>query len=285
MRKEIVKKIEVINELKERFSLELLCKISGISKSTYYRAMKRKDKDEKLKEEIKDIYFKYKGIYGYRRITMVLNRKGRKINHKKVYRLMKEMGLYARIRKKNHIRKLTLDAQYIADNKLKRNFKSKRPFEKFVSDITQIKTIDGKLYLIIIQDLYNNEIIEYSIGENNNLELVNNTIKRWLKSGKYRKGGILHTDRGFQYTHVLTAKILKEKGIIQSMSRKGVPQDNGPAESFFSHLKEEVVRINGEKTKEEYKKLIEEYIRFYNEERYQARLKNMAPVEYRNHVV
>ncbi|MDK2839833.1 IS3 family transposase [Thermosipho africanus] len=117
------------------------------------------------------------------------------------------------------------------------------------------------------------------------MKLVSDTIKKWLDSGRYKEGSILHTDRGFQFTHIFTARMLKEKGIIQSMSRKGTPQDNGPAESFFGHFKEEMVRINKEKTKEEYKKLIEEYIRFYNEERYQARLKNMAPVEFPSHAV
>jgi len=83
----------------------------------------------------------------------------------------------------------------------------------------------------------------------------------------------------------LIVKKLNEKEIIQSISRKGLPQDNGPAESFFSHFKEELVKIHGEKTEEEYKKLIEEYIRFYNEERYQIRLKGMTPVEYRSHAI
>ncbi|MBM7559349.1 IS3 family transposase [Marinitoga litoralis] len=117
------------------------------------------------------------------------------------------------------------------------------------------------------------------------MKLVITAIERWIESGRYKEGSILHTDRGFQFTHILTAKKLKEAGIIQSMSRKGTPQDNGPAESFFSHLKEEMVRINGSKKKEEYVKMIEEYIRFYNEKRYQRRLKNMAPVEYRSHAL
>lgn len=262
-----------------------MCKIAGISRSSYYRALHKKDKDKKLKEKIKEIYLKYKGIYGYRRITIVLKREGKKVNHKKVYRLMKEMGLYAKIRKKNYLRRAAKEVQYVSENILRRNFRSKSEWEKFVSDITEIKTKEGKLYLMMIQDLYNNEIVGYGISENNNMELVHKVIDKWLRSGKYKKGSIFHTDRGFQFTHILTAKKLKEKGIIQSMSRKGIPQDNGPAESFFSHFKEELVKIHGEKTKEEYRKLISEYIRFYNEERYQRKLKDMAPVEYRNHAV
>ncbi|WP_434223498.1 transposase [Fervidobacterium gondwanense] len=110
------------------------------------------------------------------------------------------------------------------------------------------------------------------------MELAHKVIDEWLKSGKYKEGNIFHTDRGFQFTHILTVRKLREKGIIQSMSRKGIPQDNGPAESFFSHFKEELVKIHGEKT-------VKEYERFYNEERYQVRLKGMAPVEYRSHAV
>ena len=102
------------------------------------------------------------------------------------------------------------------------------------------------------------------------------------KSRKYREGSIFHTDRGFQYTHILTAKMLKMHGIVQSMCRMGVPEDKGPAESFFSHFKEEVVKIEGDKTKEEYMKLIDDYIEFYNNRRYQMRLNKMAPVEYRS---
>jgi transposase InsO family protein len=262
-----------------------LCEIANISRSTYYRTINKEDKDKELKEKIKEIYFKYNGIYGYRRITIVLKREGKKVNHKKVYRLMKEMGIYAKIRRKNYIRRATKETQYVSDNKLKRNFKSKSKYEKFVSDITEIKTIEGKLYLMIIQDLYNNEIVSYGVSKSNNMELAHKVIDEWLQSGKYKEGSIFHTDRGFQFTHILTVKKLNKKRIIQSMSRKGLPQDNGPAESFFSHFKEELVKIHGEKTDEEYKKLIEEYIRFYNEERYQIRLNGMTPVEYRSHAI
>ncbi|MBB6063382.1 transposase InsO family protein [Thermosipho japonicus] len=167
-----------------------MCKIAGISKSTYYRVLKSKDRGKEIKEAIRELYFKYNGIYGYRRITVVLKRNGRKINHKKVYRLMKEMRLFARIRKKNYIRKAMMEAQCIEENKLRRNFKCERVNEKFVSDITQINAKDGNLYLMIIQDLYNNEIIEYTVGESNNMELVTNTIKKLLDSGRYKEGSI-----------------------------------------------------------------------------------------------
>jgi putative transposase len=286
LKKEIKKtKIEVIKQLSEEHNIKLLCEIANISMSAYYRGINRKDKDKEIKERIREIYTKHKGIYGYRRITMVLRREGLKINYKKVYRLMREMGLYARIRKKNYISRAAKETLYVSDNILRRNFKSESKHEKFVSDITEIKTKEGKLYLMIIQDLYNNEIVSYGISKSNGMELAHKVIDKWLKSGKYKEGSIFHTDRGFQFTHILTVRKLREKGIIQSMSRKGIPQDNGPAESFFSHFKEELVKIHGEKTVKEYERLIEEYIRFYNEERYQVRLKGMAPVEYRNHAV
>ena len=240
------------------------------------------DKDEEIREKITDIYYKHKGIYGYRRITIELNRAGYRINHKKVYRIMKEGELYAVIRKKNKQKAAAMGVMKVAGDKLKRDFKSDRKWEKFVSDITEIRGKGWKLYFMIIQDLYNNEIVGYGVSESNDMNLVHGVIKEWLKSGKYREGSIFHTDRGFQYTHILTAKMLKMHGIEQSMSRKGVPEDNGPAESFFSHFKEEVVKIERDKTKEEYKKLIDDYIEFYNNRRYQMRLNKMAPVEYRS---
>jgi len=117
------------------------------------------DKDEEIREKITDIYYKHKGIYGYRRITIELNRAGYRINHKKVYRIMKEEELYAVIRKKNRQKAAAMGVMKVAEDKLRRNFKSDEKWEKFVSDITEIRGKGWKLYFMIIQDLYNNEIV------------------------------------------------------------------------------------------------------------------------------
>lgn len=233
---------------------------------------------------ILDVFNNHKGIYGYRRITTFIRiNHNIKINYKKVYRIMKSLGLRSRVRAKKKFFAPLVEGLIIEDNILNRDFKANTPSSKLVTDITTIKyKRNKKMYLSAIMDLYNNEILTYKISFNNNNELVINTITDILDKNKL-DGAILHSDRGTQYTSRLYNTILKENKIIQSMSRKGNCHDNACIESFFSHLKSECIYLNDYNSEEEVINSIDEYINFYNNTRFQKRLKNMAPIKYRSH--
>lgn len=233
---------------------------------------------------IRDVFNKHRGIYGYRRITTFIKiNHNININHKKVYRIMKSLGLRSKVRAKKKFFAPLVEGIIIEENILNRDFKATTPSSKLVTDITTIKYKNNKkLYLSAIMDLYNNEILTYKIGSNNNNDLVINTITDILAQNKL-DGAVLHSDRGIQYTSRLYNTILKENKIIQSMSRKGNCHDNACIESFFSHLKSECIYLNNYNSEEEVINSIDEYINFYNNIRFQKKLKNMAPIKYRSH--
>lgn len=281
----------MINEFKSKYSIYLLCNILKVSRSGFYKWLnKRKTADmqgediNSIESLILDVFNKYKGIYGYRRITTFIRiNHNIKINYKKVYRIMKSLGLRSRVRAKKKFFAPLVEGIIIEDNILNRDFKAYTPSSKLVTDITTIKyKRNKKMYLSAIMDLYNNEILTYKISFNNNNELVINTITDILDKNKL-DGAILHSDRGTQYTSRLYNTILKENKIIQSMSRKGNCHDNACIESFFSHLKSECIYLNDYNSEEEVINSIDEYINFYNNIRFQKRLKNMAPIKYRSH--
>lgn len=217
-------------------------------------------------------------FYGYPRMKIALKDEGFHINHKKVYRLMTDMNIRAEIRKKRNFygRKPSV----IYSNLLNRNFKALKPDEKYVTDITYIQVGDSFYYLSVILDLYNNEVLAWNISKRNDLELVLNTMDL-LTQKRNVYGAILHSDQGFQYTSNQYHKKLKEIGIQGSHSRKGNCLDNACIESFFSHLKTEKLYRSQFKTEKELIQILEEYMYLYNYKRFQKKLNQCAPVEYR----
>lgn len=273
--------------MSSKYSISILCKLVNLSRSGYYKWLKRINnltdrdiQDNILKDHILDIHKKYRGTYGRKRICIYLNRiLDFTVNHKRVYRLMKELNIQSVIRKKIYKRKLK--SSIVADNLLNRNFKSNKPLEKICMDITYIPIGKKFLYLNAAKDLFNGEIIAYDISTRIDNLLVQNTLKQ-LDKMNLDENCILHTDQGAQYTNRAYCCKLKTKGIIQSMSRKGNCWDNAPIESFFSHLKSELIYLVDTSNPDEIIKLVNDYIYFYNNERIQ--LKNgMSPVEYRTH--
>lgn len=211
-----------------------------------------------------------------------------KLNHKSfskgyIHRLMKFLEIKARIRIKKVNRK-KMKPDYTKENILSRDFKASKPNEKWLTDVTEfsIPGEDKKLYLSPILDLYDNSIIEYRFSFKNN----NNLVFRMFDSAiqKYPNAKpIFHSDRGFQYTNNAFKKKIEDVGMTQSMSRVGKCIDNGPMEGFFGTLKTEMFYGKKYNTLEDLKKKIIEYIEFYNEKRFQKRLKCMTPIEFRNH--
>jgi len=209
--------------------------------SFYYHKKQSKipDKYQLIKELIKSIYHKHKGRYGYRRITDELQNKGIKINHKTVLRLMKLLGLKSIVRVKKY-KSYKGEQGKIAPNVLKREFTADTPNKKWVTDITEFKVKDKKLYLSPIMDLYNQEIISYELSERPVFTQVISMLKKAFRKNPDTKDLVFHSDQGWQYQMKQYQALLKKKGIVQSMSRKGNCWDNAIIENFFGILKSEL---------------------------------------------
>lgn len=216
-------------------------------------------------------------------MTLFINR----LNHKSfsegyIHRLMKCLNIKARIRRKK-VNRRRIKPQYTKENILSRDFTSKSPNEKWLTDVTEF-SIPGetrKLYLSPIMDLYDNSIVEYKLSFRNSNHLVFTMFDKAVEKNPNAKP-IFHSDRGYQYTGNGFKSRIKESGMTQSMSRVGKCIDNGPMEGFFGTLKSEMFYGKKFKDLEELKTKITEYIKFYNEKRFQKGLKCMAPLEYRH---
>jgi transposase InsO family protein len=261
-----------------------LLELSGLARSTYYYYLKQEDNDkyEKVKTEILDIYAKNKGRYGYRRITEVLKEKGYTINHKTVLKLMNLLGLKGKQRKNEKYHSYKGEVGKISDNLLKRDFYADKPFEKLVTDVTQFKVCDKKVYLSPVMDLYNREIVSYSISLSPNLEQIRDMLNGLFAKLPDNAQPIFHSDQGWQYQHAEYQRLLSEHHIKQSMSRKGNCMDNGAMENFFGRLKVEMFYGEHFQTVDEFINCLKDYIDYYNNERIITKLK-MSPVQYRTH--
>lgn len=254
-----------------------------MARSSYYYHLKTKsilNKYDTTEEQIKRIYHRHKGRYGYRRITLEMRNEGNIINHKTVSRLMGTLGLRSVIRKKKY-RSYRGEIGRIAPNLLDRNFLSEQPLQKWATDITEFKVRDKKLYLSPIIELFNGEIISYSFSESPGFKMVCDMLESAFKKPGKRDGLVLHSDQGWQYQLRDYQEILKSKGIKQSMSRKGNCLDNAIIENFFGTIKSELFYLKKYASINELKRDITEYIKYYNNERIRLNLKGMSPTRYR----
>ena len=248
------------------------------------RQLDQPDKDKELKDEIQAIYNDYKGNYGYRRITLELRNRGYSVNHKKVQRLMKVLGLAARIRRKRKYSSYQGEIGKKAENLIQRQFEAAKPMEKCYTDVTEfaIPNSTQKLYLSPVLDGFNSEIIAYNLSCSPNLEQVKAMLEQAFTE-KYYENTSLHSDQGWQYQHDSYHRFLESKGIQTSMSRKGNSPDNGMMESFFGILKSEMF-YGYEKAFQSLKQLeqaIVDYIDYYNNKRIMVKLKGLSPMQYR----
>jgi len=256
-----------------------------MARSSYYYHQKRynlEDKYRVIKQLISKIYHRHKGRYGYRRITLEINKRGFVINHKTIYKLMGELGLKSRIRAKRY-KSYKGQIGETAPNILQRNFKTIKPNQKWATDITEFKVFKDKLYLSPIIDLFNGEIISYELSEKPNFKQVVSMLKKAFKEIPNQTDLILHSDQGWQYQMKQYQRLLQEKGITQSMSRKGNCLDNAVIENFFGILKSELFYLNKYKSISKLKTDIKEYINYYNRDRIKLNLNGMSPIEYRTH--
>ena len=275
----------VIYRHKEKYSISEMCRFFDVSRSGYYDYVKRMDipaKDLPLAEKISECQEKCGRTYGYRRVHMWLERENIHHNPKTILRVMQKYNLLSEVRRKKYRNYGEYIHRY--PNLLNRNFKADKPNQKWVTDISYIKTGQGTLFLSIIRDLYDNSIVAYKTGTEQNINLVLSTIRAAKKKEKVTAELQLHSDQGFQYTSQAYFNLTKSYNITPSMSRKGNPYDNAMAENFFSILKTECIYRTKLRTYEDARILISEYIHFYNNERIQLKTK-LTPLELRSQYV
>lgn len=273
--------------------IEQLCQIARVSKSGYYKWLKKADtpdKDQADYEQINEIFQQGRAKLGWRMIQMKLLEKGTIMNHKKITRIKKKYHLTTKIRRRNPykmIMKKSLAHRTFA-NKLNRAFTLFTPFRVFSTDITYLWFNGRFAYLSVIKDVASGEIVAWSLSLHLEMSLVLDTL-RSLKNNPALimvtlEDTLIHSDQGFHYTNPLYSEDVRGLNMIQSMSRRGNCLDNAPIESFFGHLKDDV-DYKSCRTVEELKLLVTQYVCYYNNERPQWDLKKMTPVRYRNHLL
>jgi len=271
----------VIYRHKDKYSISEMCRFFSVSRSGYYGYVSRMDvpaKDLPLAEKITECQERCGKTYGYRRVHIWLERQGIHHNPKTVLRVMQKYNLLSVVRRKKY--RNYGDYLHKYPNLLNRDFTAERPNQKWVTDISYIKTRQGTLYLSVIRDLFDNSIVAYKTGTEQNINLVLSTIRAAKKKEKVTAELQLHSDQGFQYTSHAYFKLTKSYNITPSMSRKGNPYDNALAENFFSILKTECIYRIKLNTYDEARLIIDEYIHFYNNERIQLKTK-LTPQEMR----
>ncbi|MFZ8011971.1 IS3 family transposase [Staphylococcus epidermidis] len=270
--------IDLVDQLKVKYSIKLILEVLNIPKSTYYRWKNKTHKDDAVTQKVIELCKANHYTYGYRKITTLINQcYTSPINHKRVQRMMQKHHLNCRVRTKKTTR--IGKPYYKTDNLLQRQFKASCPMEVLTTDITYLPFGHSMLYLSSIMDIYNGEIVAYQIDDKQDQSLVNDTLNQI----DIPEGCILHSDQGSVYTSYAYYQLCEEKGIIRSMSRKGTPADNAPIESFHSSLKSETFYINNELNRSNHIviDIVEKYIKNYNNNRIQQKLGYLAPVKYR----
>ena len=255
-------------------------------KSTYYYEISKVDtvgfRNAELTEEIKKIFDQHKGRYGVRRVYRELLRRGNIVNHKRVQRIMHSLGLQGK-RPKEKYHSFKGEVGKVAPNIIDRDFTATAPLQKWTTDVSQFNFSWGKCYLSPIIDMYTNEVISYDLSMSPNLNQIKRMLEMAFKKFKSLTGLIFHSDQGWQYQHQSYQQRLKNKGIKQSMSRKGNSMDNGMMENFFGLLKTEMFYDQEDKYKniDELIVAIDDYINYYNYDRIKVKLKGLSPVNYR----
>lgn len=272
-----------MQELRQQFPLSGLLKLAKLPRSTFYYQQKlllAGDPHQQLKVQIRTIFERHKGRYGYRRITAALRQLGERVNHKKVQRVMGTLGLKSLVRPKKY-RSFKGEVGQTAPNVLQRRFKANAANQKWVTDVTEFNVAGEKLYLSPVLDLYNGEIVAFETATRPRLELVSSMLKKALAKLGTEEAPILHSDQGWQYRMPAYQRQLQERKIVQSMSRKGNCLDNAAMESFFAVLKSEFFYLNKFTSVDQLKAGLKDYIHYYNHDRIKLKLKGLSPVQYR----
>jgi putative transposase len=278
-------KVRAVLALKAEHRLDVLLEVAGLARSTFFyhqARMTAPDPHADLKSAIREIFQTVKGRYGHRRIHHDLRRAGWTVAKKTVLKLMRGLGLFCQVRRRKRYNSFRGEIGRVAPNVLDRDFTASAPNQKWVTDVTEFGVGDQKLYLSPVMDLFDRQIIAYSIATSPSLTLTNSSLEAAIEKISGTGHGLLvHSDQGFQYQHVSWRRLLTDAGATQSMSRKGNCYDNAVIENFFGHLKEELFQHVQYLTIEALTSALHEYIDWYNTERISTRLEGLSPVQYR----
>lgn len=280
-----IEKYQIIDQLKEQYTISYMCEMLEIGRSSYYKWIESgrapwNNYNNEHANIIYDEHFRLKQRYGVERLKHeIQNRFGIILNHKKVRSYLRKMGLLSINRRR---KPLTLKGNKkgshtnMAPNLLNNNFTSSQPLEKLSTDVSYIKCTEGFIYLSAVKDLFNKEIIAYSISINNDIDLVKQTLYQLP-----RKHGIIHSDQGSVYYSQDYIDQLKKLGYERSMSRRGACWENSPIENWFSQLKQESLYPAGIQPVFETIETIKKYVQWYNTERIQASLNYQSPIQFK----
>lgn len=283
-----------------QLNISWMCKIAGVSHSGYYAWIQNADKREMYEAQDKKDFqlileaYRFRGFAkGARSIYMRLLHLNPPVimNIKKIRRLMKKYNLVCPIRRGNWYRQMirAMRSNQVFPNIVNRNFHSADPRKILLTDITYLFYGNGKhCYLSTILDAVTHEILAYELSQSFEAEFVLVTVDKLIAEYgcELDNETIIHSDQGCHYTSKAFIEKLKEKGFRQSMSRKGNCWDNAPQESFFGHMKDEITTfLKGKNTFEDVKSLVDDWIDYYNTERYQWSLKKLSPQEYYQYLV
>lgn len=257
--------------------------MAELPRATFYYHLQKLGEEDKyclVKERIRAVFDEHRGRYGYRRITAALWQQGHQINHKTVQRLMGVLGLKSLVRPKRYY-SFKGQVGAVAPNELARQFDAEAANQKWVTDVTEFKVNGEKLYLSSILDLYNREIVAFETSTRPVFDMVKTMVDKAIAKLRPHERPLLHSDQGWQYRMPLYQATLRERGMMQSMSRKGNCHDNAAMESFFAVLKSEFFYTNKFNSIAELAAGLRDYIYYYNHDRIKLKLKGLSPVKYR----
>lgn len=274
-----------MDQMRDDYPLTYMCDVFDIHRQAFYKWEKKGKpiannfniEDAKL---ISEEHYRLERKYGVERLTQEIRQHlGVVFNHKKVRRYLRLLGLscIARVRKPKMNKKSEKKGHHLqmAPNLLDNNFTSVRPHHKLSTDVSYIACTDGWLHLSAVKDLFNKQIISYSMSNRNDVDLVIKSIQRIPKGN-----GMIHSDQGSQYFSLRYTNLLQNKGYVKSMSRKGACWENSPIENWFSQLKQEHLYPLGKITRNQARKEIKKYVQWYNTERIQKDLKWLSPINF-----
>ena len=277
-------RVQALIALKADFPLPVLLQVAGLARSTFFYHQARlqaPDPQAALKAALTGIFTTNRARYGHRRIHIELLKQGWTVAKKTVLKLMRSLGLVCKVRRKKRYNSYQGEQGGTAPNVLNRKFDADAPNQKWVTDVTEFSVGDRRLYLSPVMDLFDRQIISYTVGSSPNLELTNTSLREALATLEDGQQPLVHSDQGFQYRHVTWRVLLEGAGAVQSMSRKGNCYDNAVMENFFGHLKEELFHHARFLSIDALAPALREYIQWYNTERISTKLQGLSPAQYR----
>ena len=279
-------KVAAVVALKAVYPLTVLLAVAKLARSTFFyhqARQQRPDPQAALKTAIRETFTQAQGRYGHRRIHACLRQAGWRVAKKTVLALMRQLELRCLVRRRRPYRAVTGAVGTVVANLLDQQFTATAPNQKWVTDITEFRVRDEKVFLSAVMDLFDRQIIAATMGASPTLNLATQSLEHALATLEAGQTPLVHSDQGFQYQHASWRAMLTDAGAIPSMSRRGMCLDNAVMENFFGHLKEEMFHHATFTDAEVLTAAIHQDIVWYNTERISTTLQDMSPVQYRAH--